>query len=124
MTPKLVFIIPYRNRKEHKHFFLKYMDYLLEDWEKNDYQIFFIHQNDQRDFNRGALKNIGLYVIRTLYPNHYKKITIVFNDVDSLPYRKNLLNYETKKGTIKHFFGTKKTLGGIFSINAEDFEKI
>lgn len=124
MAPKIVFIIPYRNRTEQKFVFEKYMKYILEDYKKNDYSIFFVEQKDDRDFNRGALKNIGFLAIKKKYPYNYKNITFVFNDIDSFPYRKGLLNYATKRGTIKHFFGFENTLGGIFSITGYDFEKV
>ena len=42
--PKRIFIVPYRNRVQHKFFFCKYMSFILED--KNDYEIFFSHQCD------------------------------------------------------------------------------
>ena len=124
MTPKIVFIVPYRDRKEQKHFFMKYMNYILEDYKESEYKIFFIHQNDKREFNRGGLKNIGFLVMKNQYKHSYQNITFVFNDIDSVPYKKGLLNYKTKRGTIKHFFGTRKTLGGIVSITGADFEKI
>ncbi len=122
--PKLVFIVPYRDREEQKKFFQKHMKTILEDMEESDYKIFFIHQNDKRIFNRGAIKNIGFLYIRNLYPNDYKNITLVFNDVDIMPLNKNFINYETKKGIIKHFYGFTFTLGGIVSIIGEDFESI
>ena len=122
--PKIIFIVPYRNRAPHLVHFKVYMKYILSDIPENDYEIYFIHQVDTRPFNRGAMKNIGFLVMKEKYPNHYKDITFVFNDIDNMPCEKNLLTYTTSTGTVKHFFGFEWTLGGIISLTGADFEKI
>jgi len=120
MVPKIVFIVPYRNRISHKFFFSQYMSYLVEG---TNYEIYFSHQFDERPFNRGAIKNIGFLGVKSKYPNDYKDITFVFNDIDTIPFDK-IFNYETEKGTVKHFYGFEYALGGIVAIQGEDFEKI
>jgi hypothetical protein len=119
--PKRVFIVPYRNRIQHKFFFSKYMSFILED--KKDYEIYFSHQCDARTFNRGAVKNIGFIAIKNKYPEHYKNITFIFNDIDTIPFHK-IFDYETTPGTVKHYYGFKYALGGIVVMKGADFEKI
>jgi hypothetical protein len=122
--PKIIFIVPYRDRKEHLEHFKSQMKIILEDYNPNDYRFFFAHQCDTRSFNRGAIKNIGFIAAKTMYPNDYKNITFVFNDVDSMPIRKDLIKYETTRGVVKHFYGFTYALGGIFSITGGDFERL
>ncbi len=81
IVPKLVFIVPYRARKPQKTHFSIYMKYILEDYNSDEYKIFFVHQMDTRSFNRGAIKNIGFLAIKNLYPNYYKNITFGLNIV-------------------------------------------
>jgi len=119
-VPKRIFIVPYRNRIQHKFFFSKYMTFILED--KDDYEIFFSHQCDARTFNRGAVKNIGFIAARNKYPNNYKDITFIFNDVDTIPFSK-IFDYETNHGIVKHYYGFKYALGGIVVMKGSDFEK-
>lgn len=121
-----IFIIPYRDREEQKKFFYRHMrrDVLEGLEEGRDYKILFIHQRDNRAFNRGGMKNIGFKVVKDMYPSNYKDITLIFNDVDCMPLNSGLLNYGTERGRIKHFYGVKDTLGGIVSITGYDFEMI
>jgi hypothetical protein len=125
IVPKMVFIVPYRDRHSQYCFFKKHMKDILEDIPTDDYKIYFIHQCDTRGFNRGAMKNIGFLMVKEKYPKHYKDITLVFNDVDTMPLVKNIIkDYDTQHNVVKHFFGFTFALGGIFSIKAGDFEKI
>jgi hypothetical protein len=123
LVPKIIFIVPYRDRPQQLHFFKEQMAKVLSNIPKTDYKIYILHQQDDRKFNRGAMKNIGYLVVKELYPNDYKNITLVFNDVDTMPYTKNFLKYDTVPGVVKHFYGYKFALGGIVSITAGDFEK-
>ena len=123
-VPKVVFIIPYRNRPQHKYFFSNHINTIMADSSLNDkYEVYFSHQDDSRSFNRGGTKNIGFLSVKNKYPNDYKNITFVFNDIDTMPLEKNYLNYDTISGVVKHFYGFKFALGGIFSITGADFEK-
>lgn len=126
VPPEIIFIVPYRDREPHKHFFSEYMNrVVMSDHVKNkDYAIYFVEQKDTRPFNRGAMKNIGFLAIKYKYPLHYRDITFVFNDVDTIPHKKNVLYYKTNHGTIKHFYGFTFALGGIFSVTGADFERI
>jgi len=121
--PKIVFVVPYRDKYLEKDFFVAQMLKVLENYPDTYYKILYIHQNDNKQFNRGAMKNIGFLILKNKYPNYYKNMTLVFNDIDVMPYDSETIDYKTTSGTIKHFYGFKQALGGIFSITAEDFEK-
>ena len=124
MPPSKIFIVPFRDRDSHKLFFERYMKFILEEYEPKTYEIFFSHQKDTRKFNRGAIKNIGFLAMKEKYPNDYKNITFIFNDIDTIPYDKNVVTYETTVGKITHHYGVDFTLGGIVVIKGIDFEKI
>jgi hypothetical protein len=117
-VPKIVFIVPYRNRPQHKFFFSKYLPSIMPE---DNYEIYFSHQCDVRSFNRGAVKNIGFIAVKEKYPEDYRDITFVFNDIDTIPFN-YLFDYETVHGVVKHFYGFKYALGGIVSIKGSDFE--
>ena len=120
--PQKVFIVPYRNRIQQKFFFSKYMTFLLED-QTDNYEIYFSHQHDERNFNRGATRNIGFLAVKAKYPDHYQSMNFIFNDVDTLPFN-TIFNYETVPGVVKHYYGYKYALGGIVVIRGGDFERI
>lgn len=123
-VPLLVFIVPYRNRPQHKFFFSNYLTSILKNSElESRYEIYFSHQCDARSFNRGGTKNIGFLAVKEKYPNDYQKITFVFNDIDTVPFS-NIFDYTTSTGMVKHFYGFKYALGGIVSITGKDFELI
>lgn len=119
-APKYVFIVPYRDRYSQLICYINQMSYILEDLEH--YEIIISHQKDNRIFNRGAMKNLGFIYIKNKYPESYKSINFIFQDVDTLPSYKNMFNYETEEGKIKHYYGFKQTLGGLLSVKGSDYE--
>ena len=121
-VPEMIFIVPYRDREQHKYFFTSYMKLILQDVQ--NYIIVYCHQNDDKPFNRGAMKNTGFIFAKEQFPNHYKQISFIFNDIDTVPHKPNLLHYKTSQGMVKHFYGFKQALGGIISLNGEDFENL
>ena len=121
-VPEKVFIVPYRDRQRDKTLFLENMKQLLNDANPS-YEIYFAHQCDSRPFNRGAMKNIGFLAIKSKYPDHYKNITFIFHDVDTWPSKKGMIDYSTTAGVVKHYYGFKFALGGMFAIKGADFEK-
>ena len=135
-APERVFIIPYRDRAKDKELFIKNMTDLLGEDDPNNLagveglvslagraHFFFAHQCDHRPFNRGAMKNIGFLAVRSKYPNDYKNITFIFHDVDTWPSKKGMIDYTTTAGIVKHYYGYKFALGGMFAIKGADFEK-
>jgi N-terminal region of glycosyl transferase group 7 len=121
--PKVVIIVPVRDRDEHKN--------IVASIYKNSAQLkfIFVNQNWYYPFNKGAMLNIGFLEIKKLYPDLYQNITFVFHDVDiilfrGLDIRKLLDRFITSSGTIKHIYGFQHSLGGVFSITGLDYEKV
>ena len=52
-------------------------------------------------------------------------MAFIFHDVDSWPREKGLIDYMTlpEPDFVRHFYGHKWCLGGMFSIRGADFEK-
>ena len=122
--PRIVFIVPYRDREAHKNMFINHMPFILDVYKRSDYEVVFVEPKDDKPFNRGAMKNIGFLYVKNKYPTNYRNITLVFNDVDTLPGLKNMWDYDTQLGNVKHFYGFAFALGGIVSIKAGDFERV
>ena len=67
-VPKKIFIIPYRNRKEHLNEFIRRFTEYIKD-KDIDVQFYIIHQINVGEFNRGAMKNIGFLEICKIRPD-------------------------------------------------------
>ena len=114
-----VYIVPYRDRAEHLEFFKTYLPHV----DKGDYRILVVQQCDQRPFNRGAMKNVGFLAVKRIYPTTYKEVTLIFNDVDIMPFKEGVFYAETVPGVVRHNYGYTSCLSASFVIKAGDFER-
>ena len=62
--PSIIFIVPYRHRRQHRIFFSNYIEIIMQDYPRKKWEYYFSHQIDDRPFNRGATKNIGFMAIK------------------------------------------------------------
>ena len=58
------------------------MPFILEDYNNDDYEFCFVHQHDERPFNRGALKNIGFMYYRDKYPDNQSCIDLLCENLN------------------------------------------
>ena len=127
---KVAIIVPYRNqilerRKKQLKIFLKYMQEFLRPYK--DWKIFVIKQSfDNNKFNRGKLLNIGFKIAEKEKFN-----TFILHDVDLLPESGLLPLYTTYPEKPIHIGSLWKDkydypnfVGGIISINKNDYKKI
>ena len=70
LIPKIIFIVPYRDREEQYKKFDEKMKTILKLYKIEDSKILYIHQCDKRSFNRGAMKNIGFLFVKKMYPEY------------------------------------------------------
>tara|TARA_Y100000389_G_C17470094_1_gene529602 strand:- start:7328 stop:8098 length:771 start_codon:yes stop_codon:yes gene_type:complete len=123
MNVHTVFVVPYRNRSEHKAKFLDYYNKLTtirDEWGKG-VRLLIVEQDDDRPFNRGAMKNIGALHVHRLWGRDNGNITLVFHDIDSLPVFPLTIDFSCKRHNVNHIYGNSSALGGIFSIRIQDF---
>jgi hypothetical protein len=117
---KYNFIIPYRNRKEHlDELIRRYTDVLKN--KEIDVEFFIMHQMNPKEFNRGAMKNIGFLEVSKKRPDGL----FIFHDVDVFPVSWELIKYDTKPGSFRRpiYNGFEGNLGLVCSCWKEDFEK-
>jgi hypothetical protein len=61
--------------------------------------------------------------MKAKYPDDYKNITFIFNDLDTIPFNR-IFDYETTSGIVKHYYGFDHSLGGIVVMKGQDFELV
>jgi hypothetical protein len=137
MTKKIpthIFIIPYRDRELELIEWCNNMSiYLDNQLGLDNYEVYIIHQNDKKLFNKGALCNIGFIETKKEYSSYYKNIQYIIHDVDIYPIKikdqKDIIEYNTLKGEARHPYGVLRPqlggiLGGIYIIYGEDYERV
>jgi hypothetical protein len=121
--PKLIVVVPYRNRKENLKAFLPNITKHLEGFNL-DFGIMIVEQTDRKPINRGALHNIG-------FLENQSYDYFVFHDVDMVPINKDCqYDFPIKPTHIASFveqFEYKFSadyFGGVCIFNQKDFRLI
>eukprot|EP00112_Aurelia_sp_Birch-Aquarium-sp1_P021908 Seg60.4 transcript_id=Seg60.4/GoldUCD/mRNA.D3Y31 product="Beta-1 4-N-acetylgalactosaminyltransferase bre-4" protein_id=Seg60.4/GoldUCD/D3Y31 len=123
----LAVVIPYRNRETHLGMFLRHMHKLLKT-QMIKYRIFVIEQDDDHEFNRGKLLNVGFK--EALKKHQFS--CFVFHDIDLLP--EDSRNDYACPGSPRHMsvaidkFNYEliydELFGGIEMFRREDFDQV
>jgi len=96
MKHKLGVCVPYRNRETHMHEFIPKIGKYLKN-QNIDFQIYIIHQVDDKLFNRGATKNIGAKIAFEEGCDY-----IVWHDIDMIPEEEGGADYSYPTDAPRH----------------------
>ncbi len=96
MSHKLGVCVPYRNRELHMHEFIPKIGKYLKA-QNIDFQIYIVHQVDDKLFNRGATKNIGA---KHAFEDGCDYI--VWHDIDMIPEDDGGADYSYPEGGPRH----------------------
>jgi len=93
---KLGVCVPYRDREIHMHEFIPKVGKYLK-MQGIEFQMYFIHQCDDKLFNRGATKNIGAKIALEEGCDY-----VVFHDIDMIPDLDGGVSYAPPNGIPTH----------------------
>ena len=96
MSHKLGVCVPYRNREAHLHEFVPKVGKYLKD-QGIDFQMYFVHQVDDKLFNRGATKNIA-----AKHAFEEGCDYIVWHDIDMIPEEGGGCDYSYPENAPRH----------------------
>jgi len=121
---KLGIIVPYRDRPEQLDSFIKAIKAYIQDIE---YSIIVVEQEDENDFNRGKLLNIGFVKAKEIGCDY-----VIFHDIDMHPinvsykYSDRVLHLITELNTPPGFERDNfdEYFGGVTLFPVDIFEKI
>jgi len=116
-SDKICIIIPIRNREAQLEEIVPRLEEILT-FQGLDYRIYIVEQADNGMFNLGKLTNVGFIESqRDGFSDYYVK-----TDVDIFPLTNDLIEYTPYSG-VRHLYGHRHSLGGIFSFDRVSFIK-
>jgi predicted glycosyltransferase involved in capsule biosynthesis len=114
-------IVPFREQAEQKRG--EHLKKFLKHFEKLEYPVLVVEQEEGKKFNRGMLLNIGADLANSEY--------VIFHDVDLLPKKTVIPYYEVFPDSPIHIgktwrekYNNEGFLGGVISISQADFKSI
>lgn len=122
MKHRLSIVVPFRDRHHHLEKFIPFMEKFMME-EGLDFHIFIINQNDDKDFNRAKLLNVG-------FDQSKNFDYFAFHDVDMLPLDSDYSfpDGPTHLATEVEQFGYKLPydgyFGGVTLFDKKSFERI
>lgn len=115
----LKILVPYRNREKQLKTFTDALYQFLSLKIKHDFKIYIVEQDDDNQFNKGCLFNVGFLETRGDSNDYY-----CLHDIDILPKNSNADYSKPPTNTICHPYGYLHCLGGKVLLNTDTFEKL
>ncbi|XP_004211750.3 beta-1,4-N-acetylgalactosaminyltransferase bre-4 isoform X1 [Hydra vulgaris] len=124
---QVAIIIPFRQREEHLTILLRQLIPILKR-QNLHYRVFVIEQNDDNNFNRGKLMNVGYQEALSYFPYN----CFVFHDVDLIP-ENDRIDYGCKSSPAHLSVAVDKfryqlpydnIFGGVGMLNKDHFKQI
>lgn len=124
---KLAICVPYRNREEHLKRFIPHMEEYFKG-KDIEYKIFICHQADNKEFNRGKLKNVAFDIAQKEGFEYF-----AFHDIDLLPEdgsadysypEKYPVHLSSRLSGYDYSLPYDQNFGGVVLFSKEQFENV